>query len=233
MQVVVDVAKVPRFGVTESGDTVEVIERPHGGLSLIMADGQGSGETAKLISRFVVGRAVTLIADGARDGAVAQAVNDALLALRGGKISSTLSILSADLSNKVLGILRNSNTPVIIVENGQVEVFEEPSDLIGSQPMVEPVTHQVEIKKGTSVVAFTDGILYAGKQYDQMWSLSQIIETVKDNCSQPQGLAAALLEKAIVVDKEKPRDDMTVVSLSILPYQGRNKTRTMKASMPF
>lgn len=233
MQVVIDVAKVPRFGVVESGDTVEVVERPHGGLSLIMADGQGSGEAAKSISHFVVSRAVTLIADGARDGAVAQTVNDALLALRRGKISSTLSILSADLSTKTLSILRNSNTPAIAIGDGQVKVFEEPSDLIGSRPLVEPVIHQVDIKKNTCVATFTDGVLYAGKWYSELWDFSQIIETIKKSCSQPQSLAAALLEKAISIDKEKPRDDMTVVSLSILPYQGRHKTRTMTASMPF
>ena len=37
------VAKINKYASAESGDTVELVERPHGGISIVVADGQRSG----------------------------------------------------------------------------------------------------------------------------------------------------------------------------------------------
>jgi len=57
----VGVSKRAKAGVSMSGDTVEVVERPDGGLSLLLADGQGSGRAAKRISHMVVNKAAALV----------------------------------------------------------------------------------------------------------------------------------------------------------------------------
>ena len=49
MEVQIAVAKVNKYAVSESGDTLEVIERPNGGLSVVLADGQTSGRGAKAV----------------------------------------------------------------------------------------------------------------------------------------------------------------------------------------
>ena len=66
LELQVAVAKVSKYAVSESGDTVELIERPHGGLSLVLVDGQRSGKSAKAISNIVARKAVSLLADGVR-----------------------------------------------------------------------------------------------------------------------------------------------------------------------
>jgi len=76
LQVQIAVAKAPKYAVLESGDSVEVIERPRGGISVVMADGQRSGRAAKAISNMTVRKAVTLLGEGVRDGAVARATHD-------------------------------------------------------------------------------------------------------------------------------------------------------------
>ena len=43
MEVQIAAAKTNKYAVTESGDTLEVVERPNGGLSVVLADGQTSG----------------------------------------------------------------------------------------------------------------------------------------------------------------------------------------------
>ena len=40
MEVQVAVAKIGKYATAESGDTVEVVERPQGGISAVVADGQ-------------------------------------------------------------------------------------------------------------------------------------------------------------------------------------------------
>ena len=91
------VAKVPRHGASESGDTLEVIERPGGGLSVVLVDGQGSGRGAKTLSNLIATRAITQLKDGARDGVVARAVHDYLYTYRMGQASATLNRLHQDL----------------------------------------------------------------------------------------------------------------------------------------
>jgi hypothetical protein len=111
MELTVGVAKVSKWAVRESGDTLEVIERPHGGLSLVLADGQGSGQAAKDLSNLVAKKAIGLLADGVRDGAVARAVHDFLFHYRHGQVSATLNIVSADLVSRTLVVSRNNPCP--------------------------------------------------------------------------------------------------------------------------
>jgi hypothetical protein len=52
-----------------------VVERPNGGLSVVLADGQSSGRGAKAISLLVVRKVIGLLAEGVRDGAAARAAS--------------------------------------------------------------------------------------------------------------------------------------------------------------
>src|SRR5436305_6018138 len=108
------VAKTNKYASQESGDTVEVVERPHGGFSVVLADGQGSGRAAKNISHLVTTKAVSLIKDGVRDGVVCRSVHDYLYAYRGGKVSATLVIVTLDLSTSTLVLSRNSHCPILL-----------------------------------------------------------------------------------------------------------------------
>ena len=75
MEIKIGIAKTKKYAVSHSGDCCEIAERPHGGISAVLADGQGSGLSAHHTSSWVVNKAVSLIMDGARDGAVARAVH--------------------------------------------------------------------------------------------------------------------------------------------------------------
>src|SRR4030067_426513 len=100
MEVQVAVAKTNKYAVTESGDTLEVVERPNGGLSVVLADGQTSGRGAKAVSMMVVRKVISLLAEGVRDGAAARAASDLLYTERKGKVSSTLNIVSVEMRSR-------------------------------------------------------------------------------------------------------------------------------------
>ena len=74
MELQIAAAKIGKYATGESGDTLEMTERPHGGVSLVLADGQRSGRSAKIISNLVVRKTIALLAEGARDGVAARAV---------------------------------------------------------------------------------------------------------------------------------------------------------------
>ena len=111
MELQIAVAKVNKYAVSESGDTLEVVERPTGGLSVVLADGQTSGRGAKAVSMMVVRKVIGLIAEGVRDGAAARAASDALFADKTGKVTCTLNIASVDLHSKTIVLTRNNPTP--------------------------------------------------------------------------------------------------------------------------
>ena len=72
-EVDVAVAKVGKYATSESGDTFEMVERPRGGLSFVLADGQRSGKSAKFISNLVARKAISPLGEGVRDEAAARA----------------------------------------------------------------------------------------------------------------------------------------------------------------
>ena len=72
MEVQIAVAKINKYATSESGDTLEAVERPNGGLSVVLADGQTSGPGAKAVSMMVVRKVIGLLAEGVRDGAAAR-----------------------------------------------------------------------------------------------------------------------------------------------------------------
>ena len=86
MEIQIAVAKANRFACLESGDTLETVERPNGGVSVVLCDANLTGRDAKRISLMVVRKVITLLAEGVRDGAAARAASDLLFTDRGGQL---------------------------------------------------------------------------------------------------------------------------------------------------
>ncbi len=143
MEVQIAVAKVQKYAVSDSGDTVEVVERPQGGLSVVMADGQSSGRGAKTISSLVVRKVISLLAEGVRDGAAARAASDTLFTERKGKVSATLNIVSVDQQTKTMVITRNNPAPALVAIQDHIQVLEEPCHPVGFYRDTRPVITEV------------------------------------------------------------------------------------------
>ena len=158
LDIQVAVAKVGKYATSESGDTLEMIERPQGGLSLVLADGQRSGRAAKRISNIVVRKAISLLADGVRDGAVARAAHDYLRTMRAGQVSATLNIVSIDLETETLVISRNSHCPSMVSDGEQVTLLDEPSESVGIRSWTKPVITELALQADTYVLVYTDGL---------------------------------------------------------------------------
>jgi serine phosphatase RsbU (regulator of sigma subunit) len=237
LEVQIAVAKVSKFAVTESGDTVELIERPHGGLSLVMVDGQRSGKSAKAISNIVARKAVSLLADGVRDGAAARAAHDYLRTMRGGQVSATLDIVSVDLGTRTLVISRNSHCPALVAQaaDNSYRLLEEPSQAIGIHPWTRPVIAELPIAADLHVVIFTDGILLAGERYgehlDPLGFVREQLQTC-DRVSCARTIADGLLARAVEMDRGRPEDDISVVAVSVVERGQLDQVRRMSVRFP-
>lgn len=237
LELQVAVAKTSKYAVSESGDSVEIIERPHGGLSLVLVDGQRSGRSAKAISNIVARKAVSLLADGVRDGAAARAAHDYLLTLRGGQVSATLNIVSVDLGTRTIVISRNSHCPVVVArgQNAEMELLDQASHPIGVRRHTRPNISELPITPYLHVVVFTDGVLSAGARYGQHLDAPAFIAERLPQCEEElcaRSLADGLLARAVELDQGRPTDDVSVVVLSVIPRRQVTDVRRMSVRFP-
>lgn len=162
VQVSIAVSKVGKYATSESGDTLEMIERPGGGISLVLTDGQRSGKPAKAISNVLTRKAISLLAEGVRDGAAARAASDYLFTYRSGKVQSTLNILSFDLQSNTMVITRNNPAPVLLIREGALEILDERSEAVGANRGIKPSIVEFPLAVGQICVVFSDGLTHAG-----------------------------------------------------------------------
>lgn len=221
-QLQVAVSKRNKYAVRESGDTVEVVERPLGGLSILIADGQGSGLHAKMLSNFIAARAVALLKEGARDSAVHEVVHDHLLAYRGGRVSCALTTVSADLQTRACTVTRSSNTAAYFVEDGRVAPVDGRAAPLGIPEHRGPSSELRPLVPGLFAVAVTDGISGAGSRGGASLDVPAVLALALRSGASPADVAAALLHEAAVSDRGRPVDDMSVAVLGVVEVEAED-----------
>lgn len=235
MELQIAAAKTGKYATGESGDTLEMTERPHGGVSLVLADGQRSGRSAKIISNLVVRKTIALLAEGARDGVAARAAHDYLRTHRRGQVSAELHIVSIDLATNTIVVSRNSQCPAIVAHGPEITLLDQPSQVIGIYPNTKPVIAELPLESGLTLVIFTDGIWSAGNRYGQPLDLLGVLRThLQDapSSTTAQALADAILAESIRLDKGRPDDDMSVLVIQIVPFTRSDDARRLTVSFP-
>lgn len=217
MEIQIAVSKTNKYNSPESGDTLEVVERPNGGVSVVLADGQDSGHDARLVSALVVHKVINLLADGVRDGAAARAASDQLFTERNGQASAWLNILSADFQTGTIVMTRNNSTPIFIAQGDQIECLSGESTAVGLKRNIHPTISEVTLEPGITIVAFSDGVAHAGKELglavDVCTSLKALLEEQNPST---QEISDIILGEAIRLDQGRPNDDMSVVVMRVL-----------------
>jgi serine phosphatase RsbU (regulator of sigma subunit) len=232
MEVKIAVAKVNKYATSESGDTLEVVERPNGGLSVVLADGQTSGRGAKAVSQMVVRKVIGLLAEGVRDGAAARAASDALFTDKKGKVICTLNIASLDLHSRTIVLTRNNPSPMIVCRPGKIDRIESESIPLGTSRDVRPSITEIALETGLTIVIYTDGLVHAGERRGQPMNTNEILQgMLEDQDPAPQEIADTLLAHAVRLDDNRPADDISVLVLKVTPLNGDN-VRRMSVRLP-
>ncbi len=232
MEVQIAISKIKKYATSSSGDTAEVIERPNGGMSVVLADGQSSGKGAKWVSSLVVRKVIQFLADGVRDGAAARAASDALYTERAGRVSATLNILSADLQTGTLVITRNNPAPIVISYDNQIKMLEEESDPVGLRRDTRPMISELPLEPGLTVVVFTDGLVHAGSYFgDSMDICTSVKVELEGENPSPTKMADSLMNHALKLDRGMPRDDISIVVMRVI-NRGNDMIRRMSVQLP-
>jgi len=232
LEVQVGAAKVAKYATRESGDTLEIIERPQGGLSAVLVDGQRSGRAAKIISNIVARKAISLLGEGVRDGAVARAAHDYLRTHRGGQVSAELQIISVDLRTESLVISRNTRCPALVVSDGKLRALDAPSEPIGIYATSKPVIVELALEPDSYIVAYTDGLPLASTKAGQALDLEHLVLQASQGRMPAPDLADAILAAALEAENHRPRDDISVLVVAVLPTLVPDKVRRYSLSFP-
>jgi serine phosphatase RsbU (regulator of sigma subunit) len=225
VEIQVAVAKVGKYATRESGDTVEMIERPHGGFSFVLVDGQRSGRSAKSISNLVARKAVALLGEGVRDGAVARAAHDYLYTYRGGKVQATLNIVSVDMVSRTIVLSRNSHCPTFVLTAGGLRVLDEPSRPVGVHRGTKPLVVELPLQTPTTVLLFTDGLLAAGQRRGQSLDLPTLVQDLCAGCAcDARFVADQLLTEALRLDEGRASDDISILVLNVRARPERDES---------
>lgn len=234
MEIDVAVAKMGKWATSESGDTLEMIERPRGGFSFVLVDGQRSGRAAKAISNLVARKAITELAEGVRDGAAARAAHDYLYTYKGGRVSATLNILSVDLVTNTLVLSRNSRCPTIIVTPKEgLRLMDEPSEPVGVHRGTKPRITELPLEVGTIAVVYTDGLHMAGARLEPVFDVAETVrELTRDDDMSAQQLADGLLKRALALEDGRPDDDISVLVLRISERPEQDGVRRLALRVP-
>ena len=232
MEVQIAVAKVNKYATSESGDTLEVVERPNGGLSVVLADGQTSGRGAKAVSQLVVRKVIGLLAEGVRDGAAARAASDALFTDKKGKVICTLNIASIDLHSGTLVLARNNPAPMFICHAETIDRIDSESIPLGTSRDVRPLITEMPLQPGLTIIIYTDGLTHAGSRRGTPMDVAVTIQSVmEDENPSPQLLADTLLAQAVRLDENRPVDDISVLVIKVGTRDGDN-VRRMTVRLP-
>ncbi len=228
MEIQIAAAKTNKYAVTDSGDTLEVVERPNGGLSVVLADGQTSGRGAKAVSMMVVRKVISLLAEGVRDGAAARAASDLLYTDKQGKVTSTLNIVSVDLHTGTVVITRNNPAPFFIARGENIDCIGSESISIGTARGTRPVISEIPVEPGLVIVIYTDGLIHAGERVGRPMDICTSLKAMlEEQDPSPQAIADALLAEAVNLDEGRPVDDISVVVLKVLERHGDDVRRMM------
>ncbi len=235
MEIQLAVAKINKYATSDSGDSVEVIERPNGGISVVMADGQSSGKGAKQISYLVVRKVISLLSEGVRDGAAARAASDYLFTERKGKVSATLNIVSIDMQTATMVVTRNNPLPVLFATVDEICAFDDECNPVGLYRDTRPLISEVPLEPGLTVVLYTDGLVHAGSRSGDSLDIKTFLQALIDDDveeeTSPQEIADSLLAHAIQLDHGRPVDDITVVVIQVTSHTS-DSVRRMTVELP-
>jgi hypothetical protein len=216
MEIDAAVAKISKIGNPQNGDTVEITERPNGGLSIVMAEVTSNILDKKNITSTIVRKVIGWIGEGIRDGAAARAASDSLFTDYKGQISACLNIISFDKQSDTIVITRNNPSPVYIFQEGNLDCLGGESLCIGDSLNIRPTISEIPFSPNTVLVLYSNGVRYAGKSFGLEFDGSMLIRSlVEDQDPNAEEIANTLLGNAIRLDQNNPKADMSIIAARI------------------
>ena len=192
-----------------SGDTHSLSKINEGKFLIALSDGMGSGIRAETTSKTAISLIESFYKAGLDSDLILNIVNK-VLTINTDDNFSAIDIVVVNLHTLVADFIKIGAPYSFILSDESVKIIEGSSLPLGILDDLSPSGCRANLKDGDTIITFTDGISDA---FSSSTDLIDFIRTL-DN-KNPQLIADSILNKALELDGNIPKDDMTVLVVRI------------------
>ena len=190
------------------GDTIDTITLNESERYLILSDGMGTGERARLDSMFTVSLVRRLISSGISMSCAERLINSALSVKSWDESFSTLDVIKLDLFSHTASFLKAGAAASYIIREGSVIKIASNALPTGILTKCEPDVTQLKINAGDMIIVTSDGI-------DEQLVLGNEELAEKLGCLSPDAAVKMIGELAVGENDGNVIDDITVAAIRI------------------
>ena len=203
------IAKIKKNNSVISGDSNTIIKLKDGKILVAISDGMGSGEEAARNSKKVVLNLEKLLDTGFEEERAIKLINSYLLVGRTEDNFATIDAMVFDPANGLADFIKIGACPTFISNKlGQVSAIDSNSLPAGIVENIEIEAKTKMLKRGSTMVMLTDGILDANPDKKDE-AIKELLAAVKNTSA--QRLADIILQESVDSNFGIAKDDMTVI----------------------
>lgn len=205
-----------KYGEQLCGDHVERIDQENG-VTVVLADGLGSGVKANILSTLTSKILSTMIAGGLTVEDCVKTIAATLPVCEVRKVAySTFTIIHI-VENREAELIQYDNPRVILLRGGRSVDYPQEEVTIDGKCILKSV---VPLEEGDVFMAMSDGAIHAGVGLSlnfgwQREEIASFLETVYDGSFTAKTLAAMLVGECTRLYGNKPGDDTTACAVRI------------------
>jgi len=208
-QTITGAAKLSKTGETVSGDTFSIMNLEHGETIMILSDGMGVGESANEESEVVISLLEQFLEAGFTEQSAIKLINSILVLNSDYETVSTLDISSINLYTGVCNFVKIGASTTFVKRNGWIETIQSTNMPVGMFTEVDIEDSAKKLYDGDYVIMVSDGVLDCLEGLEKEEEFKDILLEI--DVANPQELATSIIERVKERNREKVRDDMTVL----------------------
>lgn len=206
--------QLTKYGEELCGDKMEVIRDDHS-ITVVMADGLGSGVKANILSTLTTKIAATMRANGASIEEVISTIIQTLPTCKIRQLAySTLSLLEINNDGSAY-LVEFDNPPTIFLNQRGAVLDRVPREIAGRTVRESRFT----VKAGDFITLISDGVVHAGvgSVLNLGWQWEHVVEYLERKIKETHAIRVVrdLLEVCETLYQSHPGDDATVVGIGI------------------
>lgn len=205
------------------GDRVEIINEDDS-VTMVLADGLGSGVKANILSTLTSKIIGTMMANGMKLEDAVETIAQTLPVCSQRKIAySTFSILKVEKDGEA-NLMQFDNPMAIFLHNGKCADYSVKKSEVYGKTIFES---KLKLELGDMILLYSDGVVHAGlgRAFNFGWQEENIREFIQDNFDDSmtaKGLASLLTGACGKLYGDMPGDDATVAAVRIRPSRTVN-----------
>ncbi len=212
-EAVFGIAKAVKDGSTKSGDTYAMAKISSDKVLLALSDGMGSGLDAENVSSTSLSLIESFYKAGLNDQLILDTVNQ-LLSINTEDFFTALDISVIDLKKCSADFIKYGAPYGFIVNENGIRIVEGSSLPLGIIDGLKPSIATTQLNDGDMVVLLTDGISDA---FNNSGAIIDFLRSLP--AKNPQTLAEQILNKAVELNQNQVKDDMTALAVRVFKRQ--------------